>query len=122
MCIDDKEYQEFRKKVRSDKWKKDFLNQGIDKRLQICKDLRIKSYEAQKSKSDSLMDVNENEVKKLFKDLSFPPIMIHGHTHRPKRHQYLLDNHACERWVLNDWYDSGSYLIWKDYQLNSKIL
>ena len=122
LCIDDKEYQEFRKKVRSDKWKKKFLNQGIDKRLEICKDLRIKSYEAQKSKSDSLMDVNENEVKKLFKDLSFPPIMIHGHTHRPKRHQYLLDNHACERWVLNDWYNSGSYLIWKDDQLNSKIL
>jgi len=122
LCIDDKEYQEFRKKVRSDKWEKNFLNQGIDKRLEICKDLRIKSYEAQKSKSDSLMDVNENEVKKLFKDLSFPPIMIHGHTHKPKRHHYLLDNHACERWVLNDWYDSGSYLIWKDDQLNSKIL
>ena len=122
LCIDDKEYQEFRKKVRSDKWGEKFLNQGIDKRLEICKDLRIKSYEAQKSKSDSLMDVNENEVKKLFKDLSFPPIMIHGHTHKPKRHHYLLDNHACERWVLNDWYDSGSYLIWKDDQLNSKIL
>ena len=122
LCIDDKEYQEFRKKVRSDKWEKNFLNQGIDKRLEICKDLRIKSYEAQKSKSDSLMDVNESEVKKLFKDLNHPPIMIHGHTHRPKRHQYLLNNHACERWVLNDWYDSGSYLIWKDDQLNSKIL
>ena len=68
------------------------------------------------------MDVNENEVRNLFKDLSFPPIMIHGHTHRPKRHKYLLDNNKCERWVLNDWYDSGSYLIWKDNQLNSEIL
>jgi len=122
LCIDDKEYQEFRKNVRSDKWKKDFLNQGIDKRLQICKDLRIKSYEAQKSKSDSLMDVNESEVKKLFKDLNYPPIMIHGHTHRPKMHEYLLANNICNRWVLNDWYDSGSYVIWKDNKLHSETL
>ena len=122
LCIDDKEYQEFRVKVRSKIWKQNFLNQKINTRLEICKDLRKKSNEAQVNKSELLMDVNENEVKKLFKDLSFPPIMIHGHTHRPKRHKYLLDNNKCERWVLNDWYDSGSYLIWKDDQLNSEIL
>jgi UDP-2,3-diacylglucosamine hydrolase len=122
LCIDDKEYQEFRSKVRLESWKKDFLNKNIHTRLEICKDLRRKSYEAQINKSELLMDVNENEVKKLFKDLSFPPIMIHGHTHRPKRHKYLLDNNKCERWVLNDWYDSGSYLIWKDDQLNSETL
>ena len=122
LCIDDKEYQEFRAKVRLESWKKDFLNKKIHTRLEICKDLRRKSYEAQINKSELLMDVNENEVKKLFKDLSFPPIMIHGHTHRPKRHKYLLDNNKCERWVLNDWYDSGSYLIWKEDQLNSEIL
>jgi UDP-2,3-diacylglucosamine hydrolase len=122
LCIDDKEYQEFRSKVRLESWKKDFLNKKIHTRLEICKDLRRKSYEAQINKSELLMDVNENEVKKLFKDLSFPPIMIHGHTHRPKRHKYLLDNNRCERWVLNDWYDSGSYLIWKDDQLNSETL
>ena len=122
LCIDDKEYQEFRAKVRLESWKKDFLNKKIHTRLEICKNLRRKSNEAQIKKSELLMDVNEHEVKKLFKDLSFPSIMIHGHTHRPKRHKYLLDNHACERWVLNDWYDSGSYLIWKDDQLNSEIL
>jgi len=122
LCIDDKEYQEFRAKVRSEIWKKDFLNQKISTRLEICKDLRRKSNEAQINKSELLMDVNEGEVKKLFKDLSFPPIMIHGHTHRPKRHKYMLDNNACERWVLNDWYDSESYLIWKDDHLKSETL
>ena len=122
LCIDDKEYQEFRTKVRSEDWKKEFLNQKIHTRLRICKDLRKKSYEAQKNKSELLMDVNEDEVKNLFKELNYPSLMIHGHTHRPKRHEYLLDNHTCERWVLNDWYDSGSYLIWNDGQLNSEIL
>ncbi|MDC0127186.1 UDP-2,3-diacylglucosamine diphosphatase [Methylophilaceae bacterium] len=122
LCTDDKDYQEFRAKVRSEIWKKDFLNQNIHTRLEICKELRKKSNAAQKNKSEILMDVNENEVEKLFRNLSFPSIMIHGHTHRPKTHNYLLDNNACERWVLNDWYDSESYLIWQDNQLNSKTL
>ena len=122
LCIDDKEYQEFRSKVRSEDWKKDFLNQPINTRLAICKDLRKRSYEAQKNKSELLMDVNEDEVKNLLKKLNYPSLMIHGHTHRPKRHEYFFDNHTCERWVLNDWYDSGSYLIWNDNQLNSEIL
>ena len=122
LCIDDKEYQEFRTKVRSQLWKKKFLNQKIHIRLEICKGLRKKSYEAQKHKSELLMDVNEDEVKNLFKKLNYPSLMIHGHTHRPKRHKYSFGNNSCERWVLNDWYDSGSYLIWKDDQLNSKIL
>ena len=122
LCIDDKEYQEFRSRVRSEDWKKNFLNQPINTRLAICKDLRKKSYEAQKNKSELLMDVNEDEVKNLLKKLSYPSLMIHGHTHRPKRHEYVFDNHTCERWVLNDWYDSGSYLIWNDNQLNSEIL
>jgi len=36
--------------------------------------------------------------------------MIHGHTHRPARHQATIDGKSCERWVLSDWYDRGSYL------------
>ena len=122
LCIDDKEYQKFRKKVRSESWKTKFLNQTIENRLEICKDLRKKSYEAQKNKSELLMDVNENAVKKLFKNLNFPPIMIHGHTHRPKTHQYLFNNHNCFRWVLDDWYDSGSYLVWEINKLYSETL
>ena len=36
--------------------------------------------------------------------------MIHGHTHRPAHHHLVVDGRACERWVLADWYDRGSYL------------
>ena len=122
LCIDDKEYQAFRTMVRSETWKKDFLNKKIDIRLEICKDLRKKSSEAQKNKSDFLMDVNEKEVKKLFKSFNFPPIMIHGHTHRPNKHEYFLENINCNRWVLNDWYDSGSYLVWDSDKFFSETL
>ena len=37
-------------------------------------------------------------------------LMIHGHTHRPARHDHVVDGKACVRWVLPDWYESGGYL------------
>jgi UDP-2,3-diacylglucosamine hydrolase len=39
------------------------------------------------------------------------PRMIHGHTHRPAQHIHEIDGRRCERWVLADWYKSGSYLV-----------
>ena len=36
--------------------------------------------------------------------------LVHGHTHRPGRHEHLVDGLGCERWVLPDWYGPGGYL------------
>jgi UDP-2,3-diacylglucosamine hydrolase len=37
--------------------------------------------------------------------------LVHGHTHRPGRHELDVDGRRCERWVLPDWYgDGGGYL------------
>ena len=36
--------------------------------------------------------------------------LIHGHTHRPARHELTVDGRACQRYVLADWYKAGSYL------------
>jgi len=38
------------------------------------------------------------------------PRLIHGHTHRPALHRHVVKGHPSERWVLADWYASGSYL------------
>ena len=37
-------------------------------------------------------------------------LMIHGHTHRPARHEHTVDGMARERFVLADWHDRGQYL------------
>jgi UDP-2,3-diacylglucosamine hydrolase len=37
-------------------------------------------------------------------------VMIHGHTHRPGRHDYRVAGRDRVRWVLPDWYESGGYL------------
>jgi UDP-2,3-diacylglucosamine hydrolase len=49
-------------------------------------------------------------VNNLLREFSCPPIFIHGHTHRPYKHIHKLDGKICERWVLGDWYEQGSYL------------
>ncbi|MEY8264054.1 MAG: UDP-2,3-diacylglucosamine diphosphatase, partial [Bermanella sp.] len=36
--------------------------------------------------------------------------MIHGHTHRPDRHDFQHDGLHMQRIVLGDWYTQGWYL------------
>ena len=57
-----------------------------------------------------IMDVNAAAVDALLREFAYPPLFIHGHTHRPQKHSQQLDGHICERWVLGDWYEQGSYL------------
>ena len=71
--------------------------------------LRRKSRRATAEKAESIMDVEQRAVEAAFRDHDVTRI-IHGHTHRPARHHLVVDGRACERWVLADWYDRGSYL------------
>jgi UDP-2,3-diacylglucosamine hydrolase len=48
-------------------------------------------------------------VEETLREFGYPRL-IHGHTHRPARHVHVVDDHTCERWVLNDWYERGGYL------------
>ncbi|MFM9835931.1 MAG: UDP-2,3-diacylglucosamine diphosphatase, partial [Methylophilaceae bacterium] len=110
LCTDDIEYQKFRLEVRQDAWKNSFLNQSIDKRIHLIEQLREKSEREKSTKSLQIMDVNQNAVENLLTENAFPPIFIHGHTHRPNRHKLHIGEKTCERLVLGDWYEQGSYL------------
>ena len=61
------------------------------------------------AKSNTIMDVNADAVAAAFRTHRVGR-MIHGHTHRPARHEATVDGRRCERFVLSDWYDRGSYL------------
>ena len=54
--------------------------------------------------------MQSNTVAMTLREHAFPRL-IHGHTHRPAHHHLVVDGKACERWVLADWFDRGSYLI-----------
>jgi UDP-2,3-diacylglucosamine hydrolase len=110
LCTDDIAYQQFRAEVRSEAWKTQFLSQPLNDRISYIEQLRAKSEQAKSAKSMQIMDVNSAAVDDLLHKFSRPPIFIHGHTHRPKKHIHNIDGKTCERWVLGDWYEQGSYL------------
>lgn len=109
LCTDDVEYQKFRRKARNPVVQWFFLLKPLDRRLQIARDLRGRSEQAKRVKDMTIMDVTPATVDKVLRDHSYPRL-IHGHTHRPARHNHVVDGHACERWVLADWYEHGSFL------------
>ena len=110
LCTDDIGYQEFRKVVRSTHWQVEFLSQPLAKRISMIENLRLKSEQEKSAKSMQIMDVNQSAVEHLLEQYGYPPLLIHGHTHRPNTHIHIINQHRCERWVLGDWYEQGSYL------------
>jgi len=110
LCTDDTEYQKFRAYAHDAGNQARFLGQPVAARRAEAQALRAKSESAKKAKTDEIMDVSEPAVHEVLRKTAYPPRLIHGHTHRPARHVHLVDGHACERWVLGDWYENGSYL------------
>ncbi len=109
LCTDDAGYQEFRAKVRNPAYQKQFLAQSLVQRKQIITGLRAENVEKKQLKSEAIMDVTPATVESILREHNYPRL-IHGHTHRPALHRHIVDGHRCERWVLADWYTSGSYL------------
>ena len=109
-CIDDIEYQAYRKIVRNQEWQKSFLNFPIQKRLEILNETRDASIQSQEMKSTEIMDVNQNEVVTIIQKNNID-ILIHGHTHRPNTHAIDIDNKKSLRLVLGDWSSSTAKII-----------
>ncbi len=110
LCTDDVAYLEFRAQVRNTAWQTQFLSQPLATRIATIEQLRIKSEQEKSTKSMQIMDVNAVAVGDCLRRFSYPPLFIHGHTHRPMQHFHTVDGKTCERWVLGDWYEQGSYL------------
>ncbi|MFK7831136.1 MAG: UDP-2,3-diacylglucosamine diphosphatase [Congregibacter sp.] len=112
LCTRDEDYQAFRKIARSSEWQTQMLAQSLDDRRQLAQKLRMASRDAGSRKAADIMDVTETEVLALMRENDCTT-MIHGHTHRPARHE----NSAGLRWVLGDWDAQGWYLQWQDNAL-----
>lgn len=101
-CTDDAAYMAFRQQVRQAQWQKTFLSLPLSQRKTIIAGLRNDSRLAKSKKSDDIMDVNALAIDDLF-DATGTAIMIHGHTHRPARHEYTNGGRQRVRYVLPDW-------------------
>ncbi len=110
LCTDDVRYQEFRSMVRSDKWKNMFFSLPKEERLAMTTKYRKVSKEETAKKAMEIMDVNQQAVEDTMRAHNITRL-IHGHTHRPAIHEFMLDNQPVKRIVLGDWYEQGSVLV-----------
>jgi len=109
LCTDDHEYQRLRAKMRSPAWQRITLAMPRAIREWRAQRARRLSEARKREKPAQIMDVNTGAVEAAYRAYGYPR-MIHGHTHRPAHHFHDVDGHRCERWVLADWYQRGSYL------------
>jgi len=110
LCTDDVEYQKLRAVVRDPAWQRTFLAKPIQERIRMALALRSESEQAKQAKDVGIMDVTPATVESVLRAHGYPRL-IHGHTHRPARHEHVVDGRLCERFVLADWYEQGSYLV-----------
>lgn len=110
LCTDDHDYQRFRAHVHDPAVQRQFLGLPVATRRQQVGKTRAHSEQQKQVKAPELMDVVPAAVEAAVRTAGYPPRLIHGHTHRPARHELTVDGHRCERWVLADWYRAGEYL------------
>tara|TARA_B100000902_G_scaffold392332_1_gene444570 strand:- start:295 stop:1008 length:714 start_codon:yes stop_codon:yes gene_type:complete len=106
LCTDDVDYQQFRQLVHSPEWQAAMMAKSLDERRELARQLRSMSIDAGSNKPEDIMDVNQSAVSAAMRDAGVA-IMVHGHTHRPDRHQC----DAGERIVLGDWTAQAGWLL-----------
>ena len=109
LCTDDVAYQRFRYIARSPLVQRLFRCLPLALRRALMGRMRAGSEEHKRGASPEIMDVTQATVEQVLREHGYPRL-IHGHTHRPARHEHVVDGHRCERWVLTDWYQRGGYL------------
>jgi UDP-2,3-diacylglucosamine hydrolase len=110
LCTRDLDYMQFRQQVRDDKWQQQFIAQPLADRKRYATATRKKSKSLTQRKPSDIMDVTPAAVENVFIKHA-TTILIHGHTHRPARHQLTIGGKICERIVLGDWDKYGWYLV-----------
>ncbi len=109
LCTADVRYQKYRAWTHNPRVQRRLLALPYIARRAIARGLRQQSRRASAMKPEAIMDVTEDAVAAAFRTHGVAR-MVHGHTHRPARHLLQVDGRPCERFVLADWYDHGSYL------------
>lgn len=118
LCTDDAAYQAFRQQVRGNAWQAAFLSKPLSERKAVAAAMREQSEVSKREKSTQTMDLNPIATDDFLRQHGYAT-MIHGHTHRPARHEHIVDGIHVERWVLADWHeDHGEFLAWDGDRLS----
>lgn len=110
LCIDDEDYQRYRRKVHNPLIQTLFLWLPLRTRLNIAAKMRDRSQMTNGDKSDAIMDVNQHAVIEAL-ERNQAEWLIHGHTHRPAIHDISMPNgKLAKRAVLGAWHYQGSMI------------
>ncbi|MFQ2107894.1 UDP-2,3-diacylglucosamine diphosphatase [Aeromonas rivipollensis] len=109
LCTLDEGYQKFRR-ITQQKWLRWlFLRLPLARRQAIACKMRGQSQMENAGKPQTIMDVTPAAVDALLRQHGCR-LLIHGHTHRPAVHDFMLDGKPARRIVLGDWFEQGSVL------------
>jgi len=109
LCTDDVGYQQFRAKVQQRWLQMLFLSLPLFIRQRIAAKMRAGSKASNQTKSDAIMDVNQQTVSEAMRQHHVRHL-IHGHTHRPAIHDLQIEGHPARRYVLGAWHQEGSMI------------
>jgi UDP-2,3-diacylglucosamine hydrolase len=109
LCTDDVAYLTQRNRYRRPWIIAAFLALPRAVRVGIGQRLRQKSERTKRATPPAVMDAHPDAIARVLREHGYPRL-VHGHTHRPARHEHVVDGQRCERWVLPDWYQRGGYL------------
>jgi UDP-2,3-diacylglucosamine hydrolase len=101
-CTRDERFQRFRATSRSPAWQRAFLWLPLTLRRALVAHARSKSERHKRMKANDIMDVTPEAIHGALRRAG-AATMIHGHTHRPARHDFVLDGRPVRRIVLPDW-------------------
>jgi len=101
-CTLDLPYQAFRRQARDAQFQSVFLSQPLAVRRKLIGQARERSETDKQQMSMQIMDVTAEAIEQALRAAGLRH-MIHGHTHRPARHEFFVDGAPAIRWVLPDW-------------------
>jgi UDP-2,3-diacylglucosamine hydrolase len=122
LCTDDTAYQAFREKSHAKSWQQKVLSKPLLLRLIAARWYRFRSFFHKKNTLPQIMDVNQQTVVKVMQKYEVRRL-IHGHTHRPAVHNFLIEGQQAQRFVLNEWTKTAmSILSWDKAGQETRVL
>lgn len=124
LCTLDVVHQVYRNQVSKPWVQKIFLSIPIRFRRTLAKYLRRRSHRHNQQTPLYKTDVIQETVIHCMRQHQ-AYLLIHGHTHRPHIHSFMVDNINSVRIVLGAWHNYMSYLIFDDkggYELKENDL
>lgn len=110
LCLGDVNYQKMRKVIHNPILQFIFNTLPLFLRKKIGWKIRTASQNKKRYKQRDDMGVTQSEVERLLAHHD-RLTMIHGHTHTPCRHTFVINGQQGLRFDVGDWYDNLSFVV-----------